>query len=182
MSSVISPPVPQPTVPTVSAGPSRVGGPAGTGRSKGRSTGSSAEHAGDDLSSALRVVVARLGRRLRVERPAEVLPAGMVAVLGTLRGSGPVRISALAETENVRPPSMTRTVSCLQDQGLVARTANPDDGRQVLVSITERGTTALEEDRRRRQAWFDDHLRALTPAERETLRAALPVLQRIAGA
>lgn len=139
------------------------------------------EQADAELSSSLRVVVARLGRRLRVERPPDVLPAGMVAVLGTLSGSGPVRISALAETENVRPPSMTRTVSWLQVQGMVERTANPDDGRQVLVSITGRGTAALEEDRRRRQAWFDDHLRALNRTERETLRAALPVLQRIAG-
>ena len=93
--------------------------------------------ASDDLSSALRIVVARLGRRLRVERPSDVLPAGMVAVLGTLHGSGAVRISALAVTENVRPPSMTRTVSSLAEQGLV---------------------------------------------ERASLRAALPVLQRIAGA
>lgn len=136
----------------------------------------------DDLSSSLRVVVARLGRRLRVERPADVLPAGRVAVLGTLRGGGPVRISALAETENVQPPSMTRTVASLAEQGLVERTANPHDGRQVLVSITELGTAALEEDRCRRQAWFDDHLRALSGTERETLRAALPVLQRMAGA
>lgn len=140
------------------------------------------EDSGEDLSSSLRIVVARLGRRLRVERPVDVIPAGKLAVLGSLRGSGPVRISALAETENVRPPSMTRTVTDLAELGLVERTANPDDGRQVLVSITGLGTAALEEDRLRRQAWFDHHLRALSRAERETLRAALPVLQRIAGA
>jgi len=138
------------------------------------------EQADTELSSSLRVVVARLGRRLRVERPADVLPAGMVAVLGTQRGSGPVRISALPETENVRPPSVTRTVSRPAAQRLVERIANPHDGRQVLVSITGRGTAAPEQDRRRRQAWSDDHPRALSGAERETLRAALPVPQRIA--
>ena len=135
-----------------------------------------------ELSSALRIVVARLGRRLRVERDADVLPAGLVAVLATLHRTGPIRISALAEEENVRPPSMTRTVATLADAGLVTRTANPADGRQVVVGLTEAGTRALEEDRRRRQAWFDVHLRALTRDDREKLRAALPVLQRIAGA
>lgn len=135
-----------------------------------------------ELASALRVVVARLSRRLRVERPADVLPAGMVAVLAALSRSGPVRISALAAGENVRPPSMTRTVTCLEDQDLVRRQGNPEDGRQVVVALTDGGRRALEEDRRRRQAWFDDHLRALQPSERDLLRAALPVLQRIAEA
>lgn len=134
------------------------------------------------LSSALRIVVARLGRRLRVERSADVLPAGMVAVLATLHRTGPLRISALAVEENVRPPSMTRTVASLAEAGLVSRAPNPADGRQVVVAITEPGMRALDEDRRRRQAWFDDHLRSLSRDEREVLRAALPVLQRIAEA
>lgn len=126
--------------------------------------------------------MARLSRRLRVERPVDVLPAGRVAVLATLNGCGPMRISALAEAENVRPPSMTRTVSSMEDAGLVVREANPADGRQVVVAITGLGSRTLEEDRRRRQAWFDDHLRALSREERDALRAALPVLQRIAEA
>ena len=135
-----------------------------------------------ELASALRMVVARLGRRLRVERPADVLPAGLVAVLAALGRDGAQRITALAAAENVRPPSMTRTVAALVEQGLVQRGGNPDDGRQVLVSLTAGGRSVLEADRRRRQAWFDDHLRALAPAERAALRAALPVLQKMSEA
>lgn len=52
--------------------------------------------------------------------------------------SSPLRISALFETDKVRPPSMMRTMTSLAEPGLVERTANPDDGTQVLVSLLQR--------------------------------------------
>jgi DNA-binding MarR family transcriptional regulator len=135
-----------------------------------------------ELASVLRMAVARLNRRLRTERPADALPAGLVAVLATLDRLGPLTPGRLAAAENVRPPSMTRTVAQLEESGFVRRDPHPTDGRQVLLQLTEAGRTVLLADRRRRQAWFSDHLQALDPAAREVLRAAAPILVAISEA
>lgn len=128
------------------------------------------------------MAVARLNRRLRTERPAEALPAGLVAVLATLDRLGPLSPGRLAAAENVRPPSMTRTLAQLEGAGYVRREPHPTDGRQVLLLLTAHGRDVLLADRRRRQAWFVDHLRALDPAQREALRTAAPILVAIAEA
>ena len=75
---------------------------------------------------------------------------------------------------------MTRTVACLSEGGYVVRRAHPTDGRQVLVSLTDRGRRTLITDRARRDAWLAQRLADLTPQERRTLRAAAPLLERLA--
>jgi DNA-binding MarR family transcriptional regulator len=51
----------------------------------------------------------------------------------------------------------------------------------VLVAVTPEGTTLLREDRRRREAWLAQHLRALSADELDVLKAAAPILERLAG-
>ncbi len=76
---------------------------------------------------------------------------------------------------------MTRTISCLQTVGLVTRRAHDTDGRQVVVELTEAARHVLEDDRRRREAWLAKRLGSISPAEREVLRQAAPILERLAG-
>jgi DNA-binding MarR family transcriptional regulator len=133
------------------------------------------------LASELRLSVMRLRRRLASERhPDNELSIGQMAVLGALYRKGESTVGQLAEFERVRPPSMTRTVSCLADHGYVVRRAADADKRQVLVSITERGKEIVLADRRRRDAWLNHRLRELTPHERAVLREAAPILERLA--
>jgi DNA-binding MarR family transcriptional regulator len=136
------------------------------------------------LASLLRVSVARLNRRLRAERdPAnEELSVGQLSVLGTLFRDGPSSIGELAAQERVQPPSMTRTVNCLADGGYVERRPHETDGRQVVVALAQKGEQTLAADRRRREAWLAQRLRELTPEEREVLRKAAPILERLAHA
>lgn len=132
------------------------------------------------LSSALRVSVMRLARRLRNERESTApLTLTQFAALGTLFRHGPLRIGELADIERVRPPSMTRTLACLADGGYVARTQDPSDGRQVMVDLTDKGRVLVEADRRARTAWLSQRLRELTPDERRILREAAPILDRL---
>ncbi len=71
------------------------------------------------LSSALRVSVMRLSRRIRNERDAsDDMSSNQIAVLFTLTRSGPMTIGDLAAEEKVQPPSMTRTVDVSCGQGL----------------------------------------------------------------
>lgn len=134
------------------------------------------------LASSLRMSVARLSRRLRSERDPdnELLPVGQLSVLGSLFRNGPSTVGQLAAIERVQPPSMTRTVNCLAEGGYVERRPHATDGRQVVVALSPHGEETLATDRRRRDAWLAQRLRELTPEERRLLRAAAPIIERLA--
>lgn len=136
------------------------------------------------LASALRVSVARLNRRLRTERDpdSDQLSPGQFAVLGLLDRIGETAVGELAAHERVQPPSMTRTVSCLEEGGYVTRRPHETDRRQVVVALSEQGRAAVEAERRRRDHWLAVRLRELTPEERQVLRQAAPVLDKLAHA
>jgi DNA-binding MarR family transcriptional regulator len=133
-----------------------------------------------DLAHDMRLAVMRLARRLRQQRGDHGLGLGQLSALATLDRSGPMTAGALAAQEQVRPPSMTKTLTALSDAGYVTRTSDPHDGRQVLVSVTPAARRLLREDRRRREEWLAALLRDLDPAERAALAAALPVLEVLA--
>lgn len=133
------------------------------------------------LAAELRVSVMRLRRRLANERePGNDIGIGVMAVLGCLYRNGELTVGELASFERVQPPSMTRAVRKLEEKGYVARRPHETDGRLVLVSLTEAGHDLVVADRRRRDEWLASRLRALTPEERATLRAAAPLLARLA--
>jgi len=134
------------------------------------------------LASELRLSVMRLRRRLAGERhPDNVLSMGAMAVLGCLFRNGDLTVGDLAAQERVQPPSMTRIVNALEDCGYVVRRAHETDGRQVVVVLSERGRTTLLADRARRDAWLAQRLRELSADERDTLRRAAPILERLAN-
>jgi DNA-binding MarR family transcriptional regulator len=135
------------------------------------------------LASELRMSVMRLRRRLAGERhPDNDLSLNAMAVLAGLHRYGEMTVGALAQRERVQPPSMTRTVTCLETDGYVARRRHETDGRLVVVVLTDLGRQTLLADRRRRDEWLARRLRELTPAERAVLREAAPILERLADA
>lgn len=140
--------------------------------------------AGSDagLAAELRVSVMRLRRRLAGERhPDNELSINQMAVLGCLyRHEGALTVGELAALERVQPPSMTRTINCLQESGDVVRRPHESDGRQVVVELSDQGRARVLADRARRDAWLDRRLRELTPDERAVLRKAAPILEALA--
>jgi len=131
------------------------------------------------LASALASAIVRLSRRLRTERHSD-LTANQLSALGTMRRQGPLTLSGLAAHERVQPPSMNRTVNCLDDLGLIRREPHPTDRRQVILHISERGDEILDAERRRRDAWLGQRLRELPPEDRAVLRSAAAILDRLA--
>ena len=132
------------------------------------------------LAAQLRLSVMRLRRRLANERhPDNELSLGAMAVLGSLYRHGELTVGELATLELVQPPSMTRTIKCLDEAGHVVRRRHDTDGRQIVVALTETGTTTVIADRRRRDAWLARRLSDLTPHERAVLREAAPILERL---
>ena len=133
------------------------------------------------LASSLRLAVMRLARRMRSERADTSLTLSQLATLATLERHGPLTPRELAAAERVQPPSMTRLLASLEGEGLVTRTGHPTDGRQVLVAASPEGIALIREDRRRRDAWLAQRLRELAPEDREVLRRAAEVLDRLAS-
>jgi len=133
------------------------------------------------LASQLRVSVVRLARRLRSERePSNELSIAAIGVLGVLIREGDMTIGQLAAHERVQPPSMTRTVTALVEDGYVERRPSAADGRSVIVALSEKGRETLLADRRRREAWLAQRLKTFTPEERDLLRRATPLIERLA--
>lgn len=104
------------------------------------------------------------------------------ATLATLAESGPWRLTALAAREGVTQPAMTQMVGRLADAGLVARGADPRDGRVVRVQITQRGRDLVRERRAARAERLSGLLARLAPADQDALAAAMPAIRALAGA
>ncbi|MEV0403888.1 MarR family transcriptional regulator [Actinoallomurus sp. NPDC050550] len=130
------------------------------------------------LAAALRVSVSRLSRRMRAQA-GQSLSVTQLAALGAVSRHGALTPGELAEHEKVQPPSMTRVIAALEERGLLTRNPHPTDRRQVILSVTEEGEKLLKEERRRKEAWLAQRLAELTPEEREILRQAAPILERL---
>ena len=134
------------------------------------------------LASALRSSTLRLSRQIRRQRvDGHDLTANQLSVLGALGKHDAMTIGELAAHEQVKPPSMTRIVSNMEEAGLVARRPHETDKRQIVVELTEAAHALLQANRRRRDEWLQTKLKKLTPEERDILRKAAPVLERLAA-
>src|ERR1700761_9436066 len=136
------------------------------------------------LATALRISVSRLARRLRVERTAQGTPESELsdtqfAALSALERHSAMTPGELAEHEKVQPPSMTRVIAVLEERGLVLRAPHATDRRQVVLTVTPAGRSVVQLVRRRREAWLAQRLQELAPEERQILRAAAPILEKI---
>jgi DNA-binding MarR family transcriptional regulator len=133
-----------------------------------------------DTASQLRDAIVRTSRQLRQEAAAETgLSPSATAALATINRSGPLTPSELAELERVKRPSMTRTLGCLEREGLIERTPDPADGRSFLVAVNDAGRERLVRLRRRKSAYLARRLRGLDADELETLTRAAELLERM---
>lgn len=133
------------------------------------------------LTSRLRLSVMRLNRRLRAQRTNASVTLSQISALSSLHKCGPMTPGELAAREGVQPPSMTRVISAIEDLGYISKRAHPNDGRQVIVELTEQGLSYIEADISAREAWLDARLSELDESERETLTRAAEIIDRMAG-
>jgi DNA-binding MarR family transcriptional regulator len=129
----------------------------------------------------LRVVLARLSRRLRRHELAGLTPT-QLAALATVDRAGPMRLGDLAAAEGIAPSTLTRLVTALEEGGYVRRHADPTDARASTLAITPRGNEALERIRTENNRMLAASLQMLTPGQRSALASALPVLEQLAEA
>jgi DNA-binding MarR family transcriptional regulator len=93
-----------------------------------------------------------------------------------------LQLGDLARVEAVAPPTLTRAVARLDEQGLVRRRPDPTDGRAVLVEVTAAGRKALRELRRARVAFLAERLETVEADDRQTVRRAVRILDGLLSA
>lgn len=120
-------------------------------------------------------------RRVRREDAATGLPGPQLSALSVIVFRGPIPLGALAEAEQVRPPTMTRIVAALEAARLVTREVDARDRRSARVRATARGERMLKEGRLRRVRALANDLAAFPAADRAKIAAALDVLETLVG-
>jgi DNA-binding MarR family transcriptional regulator len=127
--------------------------------------------------------ISRLQRRIDAAQRAtfarfDLDPPGF-DVLATLRRQGaPFALTpgALMRSAMVTSGAITQRLDRLEARGLVARGPHPEDGRGVVVTLTEAGRALVDEVLPAHLATEERLLEALSPADRETLAALLRTL------
>jgi DNA-binding MarR family transcriptional regulator len=130
-------------------------------------------------ASDLRIATFRLARRMRTQRAVDSMSDGQFAVLAGLFVHGAHTLTELADRERVSAPAMNRTVNCLQDAGYITRSADENDGRKVVIDLTDEGRAVVDETARRRDAWVEEALAEIAPEEREILAKAAEIMGRM---
>uniref|UniRef100_A0AAU2W2N3 MarR family winged helix-turn-helix transcriptional regulator n=1 Tax=Streptomyces sp. NBC_00008 TaxID=2903610 RepID=A0AAU2W2N3_9ACTN len=134
------------------------------------------------VAASLLVGVGALLRRVRQVPTGGGLTMPERTALSHLERSGPTTSSALARDVQITAQAMGTTLAALRSRGLVERSPDPDDGRRVVLTVSEAGRRELKDKRNARTELIAQALAggAFTLAELEQLAAAGPLLDRLA--
>src|SRR4051794_19618078 len=130
------------------------------------------------VADSLRPTLLRLGRELRREKIAGVSPQ-QVGLLVAIKYAPGVTVGELATEERVSTAAMSKRVSRLERDGLVARTQETADRRRVGLTLTDEGQRALRRVRSRRTAWLASRLDTLSADELTRVGAAVDALSNL---
>jgi DNA-binding MarR family transcriptional regulator len=133
----------------------------------------------EQAAARLHSAAIRLLRLVRRQDDAAGLSAPRLSALSVVVFAGPLSLAELAAEEQVRPPTMTRTVDALVKAGLVTRETRAENRRMVRIAATEEGRRLLEEGRRRRVAAITERLLRLAESERRALERGVELIERI---
>ncbi len=128
-----------------------------------------------DVAARLRLSATRLARQLRQQSGSGLTPTQLSA-LAAIHRDGPLTMGSLAEEERVAPPTITKVIGKLEEQGLVAKEIDLGDRRVCRVATTPAGEALLDESRQRKDAWLTTRLTGLDVRQRKRLAAALDAL------
>ncbi len=115
---------------------------------------------------------------LRRANAGQAVTTQQMFVMGSLEG-GSRRMSDLAAEHGVRLPTMTRQIGRLARDGLVTRGREAEDARVVTAELTPLGRQRLLQGREQRITVLAGRLTLLNDAERASIEAALPALEKL---
>lgn len=130
------------------------------------------------VADRLRPTLLRLGNELRRERIAGVSPQ-QVGLLVAIKYRPGVTVGELANEEHVSTAAMSKRISRLERDGLVARAKSEADRRCIGLTLTDEGQRTLRRVRSRRTAWLASRLSSLSREELAAVGAAAEPLARL---
>ncbi len=135
-----------------------------------------------DLETAarLRLAVARLQRLLRSQEMGglSLTEASCLAIIGR---RGPMPLNEIAASEHLSAPSVTKTITRMEEAGLIDRLTDPTDRRVSLVTLSKKGSALVDQIRSRRNAFLLLRLQELSPIDLAAIEQALPILERLSA-
>jgi DNA-binding MarR family transcriptional regulator len=122
-----------------------------------------------------------LARQLRRQSQQALAPWAITPshdrALRALAHHDALRLSELSEHLRIAPRSTTEVVDALEEQGLVARRADPHDRRATLVELTARGRQVVDDVRAARASHGERFFDRLAPKQRAELARILRTLR-----
>ncbi|MGQ0831957.1 MAG: MarR family winged helix-turn-helix transcriptional regulator [Microthrixaceae bacterium] len=138
-----------------------------------------------DDAERLQQAFSGMVRALGLLRP-DTTPCGLpisvteAHALGELHDRGPLTQRQLAAALGLQKSTISRLVDQLEGRDLARRSPNPDDGRSVLVALTDNGTIRAGRLARGRRELFGDLIERLSVADRRTVIDGLTRLEEAA--
>lgn len=136
----------------------------------------------EEIASSLQICFSLLMRRMRQAQESGDLTVPQISALARIDRDGPNTVTALAKAEQISPQSMGATLNALEARGLIQRSADPADGRRVVLSISPAGHHVLRGRQNARARQLEKaFLAEFTTSELGQLMAAVPLLERVAA-
>lgn len=131
------------------------------------------------LADRLVIGAVKLTRWLRAADANAQLSGPQASALAIIVHARRIRPSELAELEEVKRPTIARTISQLSSMKLISRVADSSDARSVFLMPTKKGEALLADGQRRRIKPLTLALSKVSPAEKQTLERAAAILETL---
>jgi DNA-binding MarR family transcriptional regulator len=136
--------------------------------------------ADDETVGRLSVAIGRLNRRLRQEGiAADEMTLSQLSAMASVDRLGSLTLGELAAEERVKPPTMTRIVDRLEEDGFVRRVPDPTDRRCVRVELSDAGRALLAGTRSRRDAFLVERVERLDPEREARIPELVELLEQL---
>ncbi|WP_288027633.1 MarR family transcriptional regulator [Arthrobacter sp.] len=129
--------------------------------------------------TASRALLGVIARSLATVMDTVTLPQFRVLVV--LSDFGPLRMGELSEKLGANQSSFSRFADRMVTAGLIARRAAATNRREVIISLTELGTSIHHTVTEARRAEIAALLETLSPAEREAVKTGFEIFASAAG-
>lgn len=140
------------------------------------------EDSNTKLANQVIITCVRLTRWLRAMDPDPQLTPTQVSALGIIIFSGGITPSALADLEEVKRPTIARTIGQLEARRLITRMISKEDGRSSLLKATKTGLALFEDGQRRSALPLVNAMRKLSKAELKIICDAFRTIEGVINA
>jgi len=132
-----------------------------------------------EVADRLHSAAIHLLRQLRLQDHASSVGPAKLSALSILVFVGPKSLGELAQMEQVKPPTMSRIVDGLEEEGFVKRKTDENDGRSIRISATAKGKKLLVDARARRIHDLTERLHGLSIDQLRCLEEASALIDQI---